>query len=243
MCSSLVFFRLHPPFSSPFFALSPHSINPHSLPPLHFSYPPLYPIPTSNSLSLIPPRSLAPCWPSSIWAFQPPTSAFQPLICAHLASLSSLSADHSQACTRSSAQVRPHASPIHYQFPQKLPQSSTRLAYQLPKSSFSCPFTLLLLPLSSITFEILSSPLQLRPVQCQIPLVPFFPPSILFSPLQFSPKLRNFANPCPTCWLNSVPSGQLLSPFAYPPHCPPRASTHVARSCSVASRAQPKRGR
>ena len=91
MFSSLLFFRLHPLFSNPFFALSPHSINPHSLPPLHFSYPPLYPILTSNSLSLIPPHSLAPVWPFPIWAFQPSIPAFAPLICVYLSPLFSLS--------------------------------------------------------------------------------------------------------------------------------------------------------
>ena len=157
MFSSLVFFRFHPLFSNPFFALSPHSpINPHSLPPLHFSYPPLYPILTSNSLSLVPPHSLAPFWPSPFWAFQPPTSVFQPLICNHQAPLSSLSANHSQACTRSSAQVRPHTSPFHYQFPQRLPHSSTHLAYRLPKSSFRA----LLLP---FYFHFHQSPLKFCP--------------------------------------------------------------------------------
>ena len=239
MFSSLVFFRFHPLFSSPFCALSPHSsMNLHSLPPLHLSYPPLYPILTSNSLSLIPPHSLAPFWPSPFWAFQPPTSVFQPLICNHLARLSSLSANHSQACTRSSAQV----SPILHHFTISFLKNchNRQPAWHIAQILFSCPFTPLLLPLSSITF---SSPLQFHPVQCQIPSVPFLLPSILFPPLQFLPKLRNFANPCPTCLFNSVPSGQLLCPFACPPHCPPRASTHIAMSCSVALRAQPKRGR
>ena len=46
-----------------------------------------------------------------------------------------------QACTRFSAQVRPHTSPFHYQFPQALPYSSTLIANRLPKSSFLCPVT------------------------------------------------------------------------------------------------------
>ena len=242
MCSSLVFFRLHPPFSSPFFALSPHSINPHSLPPLHFSYPPLYPILTSNSLSLIPPHSLAPFWPSPFWAFQPPTSVFQPLICNHQAPLSSLSANHSQACTRSSAQVRPHTSPFHYQFPQRLPHSSTHLAYRLPKSSFRA----LLLP---FYFHFHQSPLKFCPAlfnsaQSNAKFL-WFPSSRLrvsFLLFKFHPNFEFSQIPAPLVCLIPSLLASYFAHFAYPPHCPPRTSTHIAMSCSVASRAQPKGG-